>query len=1234
MFRVFTHIIRRFGYTALAKPFPLVIIPLLVVLHYGSVHGQVLSVYDIQTQDYPYVEAKYLYMDEAGRQVHQMDPDRFRIDENQQAAELIRLSDPTRGEPRKLSVVLAFDVSSSMDEQRLHMAREAALQFVDLLPLELSECAISSFDHQNYLNSDFTHSQERLEEAIHSLEARGGTNYNSGFISPFSGALRVAEEGAFKRIVIFLTDGLGEGSKKQIVQKANEEDITVYPITIGLETPGILKDIAAFTGGRYYGEVNDVEQARAIYNEILLTAQSVKPGTIRWKSPNGCSDIIRANFQYAGGAFRTRYRLTPDQRVQLRVDPLFLRFDTLQPGSRQVVQLQAEHTDFTLHALELNKPGTFSLQHEGDLPVRLPEDSVLRLEVGHHTGRDAGGYAVLTIDNEPCPDYHVYLKSDAYRAGAGLQVVYPNGGETLSAGLPDTLRWKGLAPRDRVVLYHSADGGEQWTKIDEAEGLEYVWEAPADIGRNHLIRAEQVGDAGGAVGFDPLLAPSGQEYKAHAARFVDRGRYIVTLEDDHVPKLWEGSTGRFIRSLPGHEDWVYDVASDKDGRRIVTASDDGSARIIQLPEGNTVKELRINNWGINKALFTRDGRRVITAGDDGAVRVWDAASGDHLYGILAHSGWVLDIDISPDGRYLASGGDDKQIRIWDLHTGRHVRTLEAHHNWVHDVAYHPNGSSLLSASKDSTFRLWDATTGRLIHTNRLHQGQVYSANYSPSGDKILTSSKDGSVRLWDGEGKQQLASLEADPGEWFHKAYFGEDASHVITASSQRKVKVWVVHQPEPFQHDVSDQAFQIVSPAPRFEPLHLGNHYVGHPRDTLLKGFFVNPSEHPLKVKQVQLGGEDKNDFTLVSGFQEFIMPPQSRKDLEMIFRAGSVGKKQAEVIAITPTDSVSVPVRGRGLLQRYDIPHDHLNLGRLTPGEKRDSTIVMVRNRGNTALHIGDMTLEGAGRESFVLRQEGEEVVYPNGKKRIRVGFTPHETGRSNARLTFRVNQTRHSIDLMGEGTGPSHVVLTGRVLSRGDEKPLSADVEYFDLKTNRNLGESETPNSEYYRLKMHPGRKYRVVAEAQGYIPGNISVDLRASGPVDTIRRNIYLAPIRAGSEVTLNNIFFEYGRARLTETSRGELGQISRFLKANDTLHVEIAGHTDSIGTRESNLQLSRDRAEAVRAFLVEAGVEPARIKAKGYGERKPVADNSSEEGRQKNRRVVFTIIRSSDRGTGQ
>src|SRR6056297_66992 len=230
------------------------------VLFAFSVKGQVLSVYDVNTDRYPLVEARFLYLDQQGRQVFHMKPDAFGVIENGRPATVLDVENPRKSEPKKLSVVLAFDVSSSMEQERLDMARQAALEFVELLPLEMSECAISSFDHLNYLNCDFTHSEQRLREAIDSLSARGGTNYNSGFVTPFSGALRVAREGRFKRVVIFLTDGLGKGDRDRIIHMANEQEITVYPVTVGMETPPILKEVAAHTGGRYFGKVEDVDR--------------------------------------------------------------------------------------------------------------------------------------------------------------------------------------------------------------------------------------------------------------------------------------------------------------------------------------------------------------------------------------------------------------------------------------------------------------------------------------------------------------------------------------------------------------------------------------------------------------------------------------------------------------------------------------------------------------------------------------------------------------------------------------------------------------------------------------------------------------------------------------------------------------------------------------------------------------------------------------------------------------
>jgi len=79
-----------------------------------------------------------------------------------------------------------------------------------------------------------------------------------------------------------------------------------------------------------------------------------------------------------------------------------------------------------------------------------------------------------------------------------------------------------------------------------------------------------------------------------------------------------------------------------------------------------------------------------------------------------------------------------------------------------------------------------------------------------------------------------------------------------------------------------------------------------------------------------------------------------------------------------------------------------------------------------------------------------------------------------------------------------------------------------------------------------------------------------------------------------------------------------------------MKIEIGAHTDDVGANTYNQQLSLKRAQSVKAYLIKKGISKDRIKAKGYGENKPIADNATEEGRAKNRRVEISVIQKGER----
>ena len=124
---------------------------------------------------------------------------------------------------------------------------------------------------------------------------------------------------------------------------------------------------------------------------------------------------------------------------------------------------------------------------------------------------------------------------------------------------------------------------------------------------------------------------------------------------------------------------------------------------------------------------------------------------------------------------------------------------------------------------------------------------------------------------------------------------------------------------------------------------------------------------------------------------------------------------------------------------------------------------------------------------------------------------------------------------------------------------------------------------------------------------------------------IQKDLYLDRIEIGSTVRLDNIFFDFDKATLRPESMTELNMVVDFLKSNPSVKIEIAGHTDSKGSDEYNLALSDGRAGAVRAYLLENWIEPDRVTSNGYGESKPVDTNETDEGRQRNRRVEFTVL---------
>ena len=108
--------------------------------------------------------------------------------------------------------------------------------------------------------------------------------------------------------------------------------------------------------------------------------------------------------------------------------------------------------------------------------------------------------------------------------------------------------------------------------------------------------------------------------------------------------------------------------------------------------------------------------------------------------------------------------------------------------------------------------------------------------------------------------------------------------------------------------------------------------------------------------------------------------------------------------------------------------------------------------------------------------------------------------------------------------------------------------------------------------------------------------------------------------------LKYVTFETGSTALTAMSKSyELANVMEAMKENTALVIGLGGHTDNTGDAETNMALSQQRADAVKNYLVENGIDAGRLVATGYGQNAPIADNSTEKGREQNRRTAFTVL---------
>jgi len=203
---------------------------------------------------------------------------------------------------------------------------------------------------------------------------------------------------------------------------------------------------------------------------------------------------------------------------------------------------------------------------------------------------------------------------------------------------------------------------------------------------------------------------------------------------------------------------------------------------------------------------------------------------------------------------------------------------------------------------------------------------------------------------------------------------------------------------------------------------------------------------------------------------------------------------------------------------------------------------------------------------------------------------------------------------------------LVLSGRVYNKKTNKPITARIDMIVKPDRQNIIRVDAEGGDYTHQVGKKGW-YVMTATAEGYINASDSLEIGTDDNVTQFSKDLYLQPIEVGFTVRLKNIYFDLDKTTLKPESFVELSKVVDFLTANPKVSVEIGGHTDSQGSDSYNANLSQGRSEAVVEYLISQGIDVARLSAHGYGESKPIDNNTTKEGQANNRRVEFTVMKT-------
>lgn len=274
------------------------------------------------------------------------------------------------------------------------------------------------------------------------------------------------------------------------------------------------------------------------------------------------------------------------------------------------------------------------------------------------------------------------------------------------------------------------------------------------------------------------------------------------------------------------------------------------------------------------------------------------------------------------------------------------------------------------------------------------------------------------------------------------------------------------------------------------------------------------------------------------------------------------------------------------------------------------------------STPVNLGPL-INSEGRELFFRRYTAQKFAFYTSTQNSD-GYGDIRIVNDSLSTTLPVDTVLKIVEVKRDSYGARDrkVKIAGRVTNSKTGEGVPARIMFradslYATTSNRNGS---------YELIIPSTKIYSIEVDAKAFVNISERLDIHTF-EMNTLEMNFKLQPVEVGAVVNLKSVLFELGKTNLLNESYDELNVVVDFLNSNPSVVIALEGHTDNRGDVKKNLELSQQRVDKIKSYLVSKGINQRRIKGKGYGGSRPIATNDSEEARRLNRRVEFRILKN-------